>query len=129
MRHLISVFLLSVVASCNVKKKEKILNYGKIENNIYKNDFFDVQVTIPEGWAVQNQEQMEKLVDESTDKIRSGNEDIAKQIDLSQQQSVYLLTVFRNDPSVETESFNYSFLMMAEKLPLSNIKTGERRVT
>jgi hypothetical protein len=129
MRNFILPFLLFLMlSSCSSTEKEKILNYGKIENNVYRNDYFAIEVKIPEGWVVQNRDQIEQLTQQGEERIKSVNKELAKQIDLSQEQTVYLLTVFKNavEEASPENSFNNSFMLMAEKLPNDSFQNGKQ---
>src|ERR1044072_1323501 len=117
MKRFIWIALLAIACNPNAEKK-KILDYGKIENAVYTNAYFGVSLTIPEKWSVQSQQQTDAIVKEGNDLIKSSNEALGEQLDLAAQKSVYLLTVFEHEVGT-VEYFNPSFMLMAEKLPVT----------
>jgi hypothetical protein len=105
-----------LVAGCNRgAEHKKILDLGKVENSVYSNDYFNIQVSIPEGWIVQKQEQVKEGVTEHNEKVKAENKELGEQIEAGMQQTVYLLTVFQYEIGTVV-SFNPSFMLVGEKL-------------
>ena len=120
--------LLMLITACNTAEKKRILNYGKIENAHYTNEYFGISLTIPENWSVQSQQQTEAIVKEGNDLIKSNNETLAKELDLAAQQTVYLLTVFQYEVGT-VKDFNPSFMLVAEKLPANGYTNPKEYLT
>src|SRR5438552_17365781 len=97
MRLALSILLLVVVSAC--KQSSKIpenFDYGKIENGVYSNNYFDFEIPIPEKWVVQDKEQVKQLQKEGEDLIAEKDKELAKKIKAGDISSAILLTVFRN---------------------------------
>jgi len=70
-------------------------------------------------WEVQNREQIDQLFKYGKEKVSETNEELASEMDLSQQQVVDLLSVFKYNVGTN-EDFNNSFILMAEKIPAAD---------
>ena len=67
---LVGVSLL-LIAGC--KQTPKNFDYGKIENGVYRNNYFDFEIPVPANWAVQNREQVQELQKTGEELIDAGN--------------------------------------------------------
>jgi len=99
-------------------------DYGKVENNRYTNNFFNIQVTVPGDWVVQSKEQNEFLL-ESGKKIVSGDDaNLKRALEASQVNSAMLLTVFKYELG-SSVPYNPSFVLMVENVKMfPGVKTG-----
>lgn len=120
----ILVLLITVIFSCQTSEKPKGFDYGKVENNIYNNSFFNFKIELPSEWIVQSKEQTENLV-EVGKKIVAGDDDNLKAVmKASEINSAYLLTVFKYELGSPVE-YNPSLMLVAENLKLApGIKKG-----
>lgn len=110
----INLICLLLCISC--AQKESKPDKGKVTDNVYENEFFGVQVTIPIAWVVQNAEQIRDLTENSKSIVQHANPEMAAKVDSIQDKIIQMLTVFQY-PVEDTSTFNPSFVMMAEKLP------------
>jgi hypothetical protein len=121
--------LLFVVLFAGCKQSSKIpddFDYGKIENGVYKNAYFNYELPIPADWSVQNKEQVEQLKQLSQKMIGEKNKDLASQLKASEINYASLVTVFRHPVDSATGEFNPSFAMVAENIgKMPSIKNGE----
>ena len=123
-RKFILILLIALITSCKTNEKPEGFDYGKVENNIYTNSFFDFKVTLPPQWVVQSQEQTEHLVEKGTDFIVGDNDNLKAVIKASEINSAYLLTVFQYEVASAVD-YNPSIMLVAENLKLApGIKTG-----
>ncbi len=108
LKPLFLIVILAVAAvSCN-KKGGKPLNfdYGRVENNVYSNSFFNFQITIPANWEILPQAQNQNLMEqESADKNLQ-----------VEQTSVNLLTALKNEPDTLDTGFYTNLSVIAENL-------------
>lgn len=105
--------------------KNAKLDYGKIENNTYSNDYFNIQVDLPKEWAVQTQEQSKALVEAGKKFVGENNKELQRVINASELNSVYLLTAFQHEVGAAVD-FNPSFSLLAEKVDQApGIKEGK----
>ncbi|MFN3404371.1 MAG: hypothetical protein ACK40G_09785 [Cytophagaceae bacterium] len=97
---------------------------GKIEDNTYINDYFKFKLNVPDGWAVQNKEQMDYILEKGKKVMRNKSEEIKDIINASEGNYNCLLSVFQYEQGYATE-FNPSFVVMAENVSLApGIKSG-----
>ena len=121
-------FLFAIILfSCNDSRKiPENFDYGKVENGIYKNNFFDFELPIPGNWNVQSKEQMDKINEEGRNIIGEHNKELSEQIKASEVNSATLLSVFKYRDDTITGQFNPSFGMVAENLGrFSGMNTGK----
>ena len=120
-----TIFLLSIVLiGCNRNEKPKNFDYGHIDNNKYVNSYFDFEITLPDGWIVQNKDQMDKLASSGKDLITGDDPKMKAAFEASKINTANLLSVFQFEQGSPVD-FNPSFLLVAENVKYSpGIRTG-----
>jgi len=126
---IILVIVLSVFFGCKTEstsiKETKDFDYGKVENHIYTNSFFDLKFSLPSDWAVQSKEQIDNLTKVGKDIIAGDNEPLKSAIKASEVNSANLLGLFKYEVGTATQDYNSSFMVVAENLKMMpGIKTG-----
>lgn len=127
MKWLASVIFIFLASSCKDSgRMPENFDYGKVENSVYKNNFFGFELPIPADWVVQDTEQMKKISEEGQKIISEHNEELGEKIKASEVRSAMLLSVFRYKDDSVVGQFNPSFGIAVENLgPFSSIKTPE----
>jgi hypothetical protein len=126
MRSSLFIFLLVIVAGCRHSSRiPGDFDYGKVENGIYINKYFDMEVSVPSGWIVQSKKQADRVLNKEYKAIEETNKEIACRTQKSAASTAVLLFVFKHSSDSVTNGYNPYFIVMAEKLDsLSGIKTG-----
>ena len=122
------IFLFSVLlfALVGCKEAEKNFDYGKIENGVYTNDYFDFNIPIPQSWDVRTDEQVQQLQKKGSGLISGNNKELEAKIDEADVNTIVLLTVFKNKDDTAANKFNPSFIILCENLQGSpDIKKGK----
>jgi len=122
------IFLFSVLlfALVGCKEAEKNFDYGKIENGVYTNDYFDFNIPVPQNWDVRNDEQVQQLQKKGSGLISGNNKELEAKIDEADVNTIVLLTVFKNKEDTTAVKFNPSFILLCENLQGSpDIKKGK----
>jgi len=122
------IFLFSVLlfALVGCKEAEKNFDYGKIENGVYTNDYFDFNIPVPQSWDVRNDEQVKQLQKKGSGLISGNNKELEAKIDEADVNTIVLLTVFKNKDDTAANKFNPSFIILCENLQGSpDIKKGK----
>ena len=122
MRLLFFTVALSITGAC--KQQPKSFDYGKIDNGVYTNNYFDFEIPVPRDWAVQNKEQVEQLQKTGEELVSEGNKELGAKIKAADVRTAILLTVFKNKTDSVTEKFNSSFIILSENLGGMPIKKG-----
>ena len=123
-KQLILLLLVTAFCSCQTNEKPKGFDYGKVENNIYSNSFFNFKIVLPSEWIVQSKEQTENLVEVGKDLVAGDDNNMKAIIKASEINSAYLLTVFQYEVGSAVE-YNPSLMLIAENLKLApGIKKG-----
>ncbi len=122
---LIGLFVLAVIiASCNPGGQSKKFDYGHVEDNIYVNAFFGLEVLLPDAWVVQSKEQTENITNLGKDIIAGDDKNLKAVLDASEVNSANLLTVFKYEIGAAVD-YNPSFMLVAENLNSApGIKNG-----
>jgi len=124
MRIFLFSLLLFTLVGC--KEAEKNFDYGKIENGVYTNDYFDFNIPVPQNWDVRNDEQVQQLQKKGSGLISGNNKELEAKIDEADVNTIVLLTVFKNKEDTSAVKFNPSFILLCENLQGSpDIKKGK----
>lgn len=130
MIRLLSCLLLTfLIANCTSPGKPKNFDYGKTVDNVYTNNFFDLEVTLPEGWSVQSQAQTEELAKIGQDMIAGEDSDFRAAILASEINIANLLSVFQFELGTPV-AYNPCFALVAENVSSGeNIREGKDYLT
>jgi hypothetical protein len=100
------------------------LDVGRIDKLTYTNDYFGLQLTVPEKWQIQDSEARDRLMKVGKEVIAGDNQNMKAMLDVSEQNAVNLLTLFKF-PLGAAVDFNPSLVCVAEKVSqLPGIKKG-----
>jgi hypothetical protein len=126
-----ALLLLTLLSSsCNPFKPGKKgipddFDYGKIVNNKYTNTFFDMEMDIPKGWAVQTSEQTESIARKGREIITRDNKKLKEALKTADVGTANLLAVFKYEIGSPVEEYNMNFVMVAVNLKdVPGIRTG-----
>lgn len=126
MRFIPWILLLALLSGCKQSPKvPENFDYGKIENGVYSNNYFDFEIPVPDKWVVQNQEQVKQLQKQGEDLIAGNNKELAAKVKAANVGTAILLTVFKNKTDSNINEFNSSFIILAENLGNSGVKKAE----
>ena len=107
-------FVVLIFQGCNQNIPEDF-NYGTVENNVYKNNYFGYSAKIPDGWDIQTAEENEMLSDEGSKITAGDDEHLEKELETAKSKTAILLTVFKYElGSIVT--FNPSVVIMIENV-------------
>ncbi|MBZ9632926.1 hypothetical protein [Clostridium sp. FP1] len=95
--------------------KDKLLTLGKTEGNVYTNDFFKMNINIPDKWIVATDEEKTEVLKLGKEVISKDDKSKAKELDLSELRTVYLLMTSQKGLKVQSTA-NPNFIVIAEKL-------------
>ncbi len=124
--HLLLPLLLAFVAGCQeTKPAAEEIDFGTLENSVYRNEYFGMSVTLPPDWSVQDAETRRELMQAGGEIIAGDNASIKAAVKASEMTTVNLLTAFQH-PLGAPVDFNPSLICVAEKLQLApGVKTSE----
>ncbi len=121
--------LTSIIGSTTCSSQEKRLgdnfDYGKVKNDTYQNDYFEMEITFNPNWVIQDKQQMNQLIETGKDMLAGEDETLQAVIEASMVKTAYLFTIFKHEVGAPVES-NPSFMAVAENTSsLPGIKKGE----
>ena len=104
--------------------EEEGFDYGKVVNDKYLNRFFNIEMNVPAGWNVQNQEQREALMKQGQEAVAGDNAIMKAKLKASEVNSANLLTVYQHEVGAAVD-YNANFMLVAENLKnFPSIKSG-----
>ena len=104
----------------------KTITMGNQEGNKYTNDYFGLELDVPEGWTIASDEEKKALMQAGQDAIAESNEDLAEQLDLAKEKTLNLMFAFKYP--FTHQGVNPNVLCMAENLGLLGsvaVKSGK----
>ena len=116
------VMALFMIVACGKKKPDKP-EFGTVEDGIYKNKYFGMTATIPEGWHVAGRESIKKMQDQAKEITAGDDEGLKATLDAAELTSVQLLSIFKHPPGTPVD-FNPNLQATAEKVDLPGVKKG-----
>lgn len=109
---------------CSKKASEEI-DFGTIENSVYKNKYFGLTITIPAEWSIQDRESFQRITKTGTEMIAGEDKNLKAMIKASELQTVKLFAAFKH-PFGTPVSFNPSIACLAERISHApGIKRGK----
>lgn len=118
------LILCVLFTNCNPAGQSNGFDYGHIENGTYRNAFFGLELTIPEGWVVQSKEQTEEITNLGKDLMAGDDQNLKAVLDASEINWANLLTIFRHEIGTVAD-YNPGIVLVAENLKSApGIKTG-----
>jgi hypothetical protein len=116
------VLFLIFQPGCGKKASDEI-DFGTIENSVYRNDYFGMSIEIPAGWSVRDREGLQAMLDFGG-KVADDDKVLDEVMKASELQTVNLLGVFKH-PLGSSVECNPNIMCLAERIRhLQGIKTG-----
>jgi hypothetical protein len=110
------VLTLCLTPACSIRLKNRVsASNGTMKDGTYTNEFFGISFSIPDGWTVATNEEMDRITNMGSEVAAGNNEDLKKELERGNVKVLDLLFAFRY-PLNHTGSFNYNFMCMAEEL-------------
>lgn len=116
----VSLLLLGTITSC--KPKEGLpdnFDYGRVENGVYSNAYFDFDIPLPADWVIRNREDMERIYEAGHEVVREKNEQLASQLEASKINRATLLSLVKSTSDITadtTDTPGASFSIVVENL-------------
>jgi len=112
-----------LLTGCDSKSVDEI-GYGAIEEGVYRNDYFNLSIKVPENWAVQSQAAQQQLMETGTSLLSGEDENLKAAMKESQKQTINLFSFFKYEQGSPV-AFNPSILSIAEKMShMPGVKRG-----
>ena len=94
----IYIIIFTLLTACNKNGgKPAGFDYGRVENNMYKNDFFRTSMQLPAGWTVMDDQQKQEMTQMGYEMAAGNNKNIQNVIDAGKVNSATLLSVFEDN--------------------------------
>jgi len=89
-------------------------DFGRVRNDKYTNTYFNIELDVPKGWQVQDDEQKKQLMKEGGDIVFKDDEKMKAAIKTSSITTANLLTAFSNNPG--DTGFAHNIILLAENV-------------
>lgn len=123
--------ILFVLVACDGKSEKKIQETKKsrytqkVNDSLYKNDYFGFTVELPKGWYSQSYAETEALADQGGDVLAGDDETLKAQLKAAKKQTYNLFGFFEH-PVGSPVPFNPNCLAIAESVSMApGVKTGK----
>ncbi len=121
---IITFLMIILFSNCVSNKTPDNFDYGKVNDNIYTNDFFKCNIKLPEGWIVQSKEQTQRLANVGKEIVAGEDKKIESMIKASEINTANLLAVFQYELGSAVE-YNPNIIIVAENIKNApEIKNG-----
>ncbi len=90
-------------------------DYGRVENGIYQNKYFDFSIKLPVDWVVQSREQTENLANAGKKLLAGDDENMKAVIKASEVNTANLLAVFQYQLG-SAVAYNPNIMIVAENV-------------
>lgn len=97
---------------------------GSVKDGIYTNDYFGMEVTVPEGWRVADEESSRQLNRQAAEVMAGDSQDMQKRLRRAEGQTINLFTIAKY-LRPEGAGKSVSVRGAAEPVPAGLIETGE----
>lgn len=127
MKKIFLLLIISLAFSCSNQEKNLPNNFdfGKTENGLYQNKYFDMEVSFNPNWIMQDKKGMNDLLERGKILMASENKEMESVIKASMVNTAYLLSIFKYEFGSAVE-FNPSFMIIAENInKIPGIKRGK----
>lgn len=129
MRPIIFLLLAIISLSCSQTEAKKNLpegfDFGKTENGVYTNDYFQMKVNFNPEWYISDQQQMAQIAELGNELTAGDDEELGAVLEASQVNIAHLLGISKHEWGAPVD-FNPSFIVLAENIKLfSGIKSGK----
>ena len=118
-------YLFAIVISCGLitgcqkatgPRASEEIDFGTIENSVYKNKYFGLSLTFPEGWSVLDQQQRDELKDLGSEIVAGDDKNLNKAMkSAAELQTVNMLSVFEHPLGTDVP-YNPNIIIMAERV-------------
>jgi len=105
---------------------KKAITMGTLEGTKYTNEYFGLELNVPESWHIATEEEKAAIMQAGHDAVAENNEDLAKKADLAKEKTLNLLISFKHP--LTHQGTNPNVIIMAENLGLLGsvaVKTGK----
>jgi len=112
-----AILLCLTLMACgsDTKEPEKKIGYGEMSDGLYLNDYFNMSIKVPEGWAIQSQAEQERLMEIGGNLVSGDDENMKAAMKESIKDSVNLFSFFRYEQGAPVD-FNSSIISVAERV-------------
>ncbi len=116
------IFLITI--SCQDKSEDNQKYYGKIENGIYYNDFFEFSVELQDDMTVIHGLELKELLNINAQENIEDYKKLEKELKRNEQKVKELIALYKNP--FDSYGFNPNVIIIAENIKEfdSNIKNG-----
>ena len=118
------IFSCLIILGCEGQETQTNFDFGRIEDNIYTNAFFNMKMTLPTDWVVQSEQETEEVMEEGRKLIAGNDKNLESVIKASEVNTANLFMIYEYELGSAVD-YNPSLLLIAENLRNApGIRTG-----
>jgi len=113
----------TVNAPQNVQSLSGQFDYGVVNGSFYENDYFNVQIPVPEGWYALSEEELQMAATRSMDDTLQTDREQGRYVDpvSIKYTDLFMLYKTKPDPSIPQNS---GFILAAENIKQAGISSA-----
>lgn len=93
------------------------MDYGSIEDFVYRNNYLGMSLPIPGDWQVQGEAVVKQLMESGKEALAGDDQNFKASLEAADQNSLVLLTIFRYPLGTQV-AYNPGMVWVAEKVSL-----------
>lgn len=107
------------------KEASREIDFGSIQNSVYRNNYFGLTLAVPPEWSVQDQSALKRLSEAGAGMVAGGDKNMKAVLKASELRTVNLVGIFRH-PIGTPVPYNPSIACVAERVgDMPGIKFGK----
>jgi hypothetical protein len=119
-----AILLAMLLFGCTKKAADEV-DFGTLNNSVYRNDYFGFSVSLPADWNVQDQRAQQQLMKKGVQVVAGDDKNLKAVVKASELQTVNLFAVFRHPVGAPVD-YNPGVIAVAERTrDLPGIKRGK----
>ena len=123
-RFALIIICISLFGGCEKSPSDEI-DFGGINNSVYRNKYFGLSIQIPSKWSIQDQDARQLIMKAGTEMVAGEDKNLKAVLKATELQTVNLLAVFEH-PLGSPVAFNPNMACLAEQTrQMPGIKRGK----
>jgi hypothetical protein len=109
------ILLFALLAGGCTKKASDEIDFGTIDNSVYHNNYFELNVPLPKDWSVQDQSEQRRMMKAGAKLVTGDDKNMQAMVKANELQSVNLFAIFEH-PVGSPVPYNPSIISIAENV-------------
>lgn len=113
--YMMATILVIMSINCKGQDQPGEFDYGRIENNVYSNSYFNMEMTLPAEWIIQSKEQVEELTKTGKELVAGDDESMKTMLEAAEVNTANLFAAYQFELGSPVD-YNPSIMLIAENI-------------